>query len=264
MTDVDVATVRSDARQWRGLLVTGAWCALGSVVLIVVEIARYLWWPPPASAAGFFDLLMENPALGLVSLDLLFIVSNILTFLVHVALAVVLWRVNRSAVLVALAFGLVATAAFMSSTRPLEMLTLAHAYADADAVGRTALLATGDGMLATWTGTGYVVYYYLGFATLMILSVLMLRSSIFSRATAVWGLVAAALMAVPATFGQVGLALSVVSLAPWSVFVLLVGRRLLQLADPEASVGAPDDASSVRTATGHRFHHAAEERGTID
>lgn len=244
MTDVDTAVVRSDVLQWRGLLLTGAWCAFAAVVLVVVEIGRYLIWPPPGSTAGFFDLLLDNPVLGLISLDLLFMVSNTLAYLVHIALAVVLWRVNRSAVVVALAFAVVGMAAFMSSIRPVEMLTLAHAYADADGAGRTALLATGDGMLATWTGTGYDVYYFFGFATLLILAVLMLRSSIFTRTTAVWGLVSAALMAVPANFGQVGLAFAVLSLAPWSVFAILVWRRLLQLAQPAAATAdrarAPD------------------------
>ncbi len=226
----DWATARTDASQWRGLLVTGAWCAFAGVAMIVVEVGRYLLWPPPTSTVGFYDLLLSNPVLGLVSLDLLFIVSNTLTLLVHLALGLVLWRVNRSAVVIALAFAAVGTAAFLSSARPVEMLTLAHAYADADTAGRTALLATGDGMLATWQGTGYVVYYYLGFATLLILSVLMLRSGVFSRATATWGLASAVLMVVPATFGQVGLVLALVSLAPWSVFTVLVGRRLLHLA----------------------------------
>ncbi|ANH38532.1 hypothetical protein I601_2104 [Nocardioides dokdonensis FR1436] len=228
----DRVTPHTDAPQWRGLLVTGGWCAFAVVAMIVVEVGRYLLWPPPTSTAGFYALLLDHPVLGLVSLDLLFIVSNTLTFLVYVALGLALWRVSRSAVVVALAFAVVGTAAFMSSTRPVEMLTLATTYADADEAERTALLATGDGMLATWQGTGYVVYYYLGFATLLILSVLMLRSAVFSRATGAWGLASAVLMVVPATFGQVGLVLAVVSLAPWSVFAVLVGRRLLHLSRP--------------------------------
>ena len=241
MTDVHTATVRADALQWRGLLVTGAWCAFAGVVLIVVEISRFLIWPPPSSTAGFYDLLLDNPVLGLLTLDLLFVVGNTLTLLVHIALAVALWRVNRSAVVIALAFAVVGAAAFVSSTRPVEMLTLAHAYADAGAAERTALLATGDGMLATWTGTGYDVYYFFGCATLLILAVLMLRSSIFTRATAVWGLVSAVLMAVPANFGQIGLAFAVLSLVPWSVFAILVWRRLLHLARPAVATPVVDD-----------------------
>lgn len=245
MVNVDATTARSDALQWRGLVVTGAWCAFAVVVMIVLEICRFLIWPPPPSTSEFFDLLLDNPALGLISLDLLFMVANTLTYFVYIALAVVLWRVNRSAVVIALAFGVVSTTAFMASVRPVEMLTLAHAYADADPTSRTALLAAGDGMLATWTGTAYDVYYFFGFATLLILTVLMLRSSIFGRATAVWGLASASLMAVPANFGQVGLLFSVVSLVPWSVFAILVWRQLLHLARPAEP--ATDTAVNVNT-----------------
>ncbi|MFZ0158606.1 MAG: hypothetical protein WAL50_06215 [Kineosporiaceae bacterium] len=70
----------------------------------------------------------------------------------------------------------------MTTPRPVEMLT--HAYAHADAPTRTPLLATGDGRLATWTGTVFDVYYVSTSVTLAVLAMLMLRSSIFSRATA--------------------------------------------------------------------------------
>ncbi len=244
MADVDPATVRSDARQWRGLLVTGAWSAFASVVMVVVQIVIRILWPPPESTAGFFELLLDNPVQGLVSLDLLYIVSNVLIYLVYLALAVVLWRVSRSAVAIALAFCVVGIAAYMSTPRPVEMLALAHAYADADAATRTALLATGDGMLATWNGTAYDIYYFFTLVTLAVLAILMLRSSIFSRATAVWGLVSAVLMTVPTNFGPVGMAFAVASLAPFSVFAVLVWQRLLQLAGPAkpvvAAAGSPE------------------------
>jgi len=245
MADADADTVRGDARQWRGLLVTGAWCAFASVAMIVVQIVIYAVWPPPDSTAGFFALLLDNPVKGLVSLDLLYIVSNALMYMVYLALAVVLWRVSRSAVLIALAFCVVGIAAYMSTPRPVEMLTLAHAYADAAPATRTALLATGDGMLATWQGTAYDVYYYFTFVTLALLAILMLRSSIFSRATAVWGLVSAVLMTVPTNFGPVGMAFAVASLAPFSVFAVLVWQRLLKLAGPAGTTAVDDTAPGV-------------------
>lgn len=226
---VDLETVVADVRQWRGLVVTGAWVALASVVMIVVQIALYLVWPPPDTTEGFFELLVDNPAYGLVTLDVLYIVSNTLAYLLYLALAVVLWRVSRSGVVVALAFGVLGMAAYMASPRAVEMLTLARAYADAGPAEQVALVATGDGMLATWMGTAFDVYYLYNLITLLIFALLMWRSSVFSRATAVWGLVAAALMAVPSNFGVVGLMFALVSLAPWSVFAVLVWRRLRTL-----------------------------------
>jgi hypothetical protein len=85
-------------------------------------------------------------------------------------------------------------------------------------------------MLATWTGTAFDIYYIFNLATLLILAVLMYRSDVFTRATAMWGLGAAALMAVPSNFGTVGLIFALASLLPWAVFAVLVARGLFALA----------------------------------
>lgn len=230
MTVIDARAVRDDVKSWKGLVVTGAWAALASVALIVVQIATYLLWPPPETTVEFFEALVANPLRGLLALDLLYIVSNLLAYLVYFAVAVALWRVSRSGVVLALAFGVLGMAAYMASTRPVEMLALARAHDDAGPVEQVALLATGDGMLATWTGTAFDIYYFFNLVTLLIFAVLMYRSAVFTRATAVWGLVAAVLMAVPSNFGTVGIVFSLASLPPWAAFAVLTGERLLRLA----------------------------------
>jgi len=240
MIAVDADTIRQDVRQWSGLVLTGAWAALASVALIVIQVVIFLVWPTPSSTRGLFEVLVENPLRGLLALDLLYVVSNLLAYLLYFALAVVLFRVSRSAVVVALAFGVLGMAAYLASPRPVEMLLLARSYAKADAAEQVALLATGEGMLATWTGTAFDIYYIFNLMTLLVMAVLMYRSQVFSRPTAVWGLVAAALMAVPSNFGTVGLLFALASLVPWAVFALLVARRLLALA---AAARSPDDAN---------------------
>ena len=227
---VDRRIVQDDVRQWRGLVVVGAWAALASVALIVVQIVIFVVWPPPETTVGFFELLVDSPVLGLLSLDALYVLSNLLAYLIYLALAVALWRVSRSAVVVALAFGTLGMAAYMASPRPVEMLALAQAHASAGPAEQVALIAAGDGMVATWTGTAFDVYYFFNLVTLLVLAVLMYRSAVFTRATAGWGLVAAVLMAVPSNFGVVGMAFALASLVPWAVFAVLVARRLLRLA----------------------------------
>ena len=225
----EMHSVRADVRQWKGLVVLGAWVALLSVALIVVQIGIYLVWPPPETTVEFFDLLNTSPLRGLLALDVLYIVSNLLAYLLYFALAVVLWRASRSGVVVALAFGVLGMAAYMASPRPVEMLALAHLYSQADTIEQVTLLAAGEGMLATWMGTAFDIYYFFNLATLLIFAVLMYRSAVFTKATATWGLVAAVLMAVPSSFGTVGLVFALASLLPWSVFAVLVARRLLLL-----------------------------------
>lgn len=239
MATVDATTVLPDVARFRGLVATGAWFALASVVMILLQIALYLLWPAPDTTEGFFALLIENPVRGLITLDAAYVVSNLLAYVVYFALAVPLRRVSPSGVVLALAFGTLGMAAYMASPRAVEMLTLAQAYQDADPAERVALAATGDGMLATWAGTAYDVYYVFNCVTLLVLAVLLLRSRVFSRATAWWGLVAGVLMAVPSNVGVIGLAFAMASLVPWSVFAVLVWRGLLRLLASAAPSGAP-------------------------
>ena len=63
---------------------------------LIIPIALYLIWPPPDTVVGFFELLSDNPVYGLITLDVLYILSNLLAYLLYLALAVVLWRVSRS------------------------------------------------------------------------------------------------------------------------------------------------------------------------
>jgi hypothetical protein len=234
MAAIDAQAVRGDVKSWKGLVVTGAWAALASVALIVIQIGVYVVWPPPETTVEFFEVLVTNPVHGLLALDVLYIVSNVLAYLVYFALAVALWRVSRSGVVVAIAFGVLGMAAYMASPRPLEMLALAQAHNQANPVEQVALVAAGDGMLATWMGTAFDVYYFFNLVTLLIFAVLMYRSAVFTRATAVWGLVAAVLMAVPSNFGTVGLVFALASLFPWAVFAVLAATRLLRLATTPA------------------------------
>ncbi len=57
----------------------------------------------------------------------------------------------------------------------------------------------------------------------------MLRSKIFSKTTAYLGILAGILMIIPSTAGTLGLYFSLVSLVPWSIWLVLVARRLFQL-----------------------------------
>ena len=238
MITSDERRAHEDARQWAGLIVTGRWAALASVVFIVVQVGIYLAWPPPRDSRGFFELLQENPLLGVIALDGLYVVSNLLAFLLYLALAVALWRVSRSAVVIALAFGVLGMAAYMASPRPVEMLSLATAYGQAHDAERVALIAVGDGMLATWTGTAFDIYYLFNLATLLIFALLMFRTPVFRRPTAITGLIAAALMAVPSNFGMVGVVFALLSLVPWAVFAVLVAVDLSRLVAPKEAVPA--------------------------
>jgi hypothetical protein len=83
-------------------------------------------------------------------------------------------------------------------------------------------------MLETYKGTAFDIYYVLNTIVLFIFSPVMLRSKLFSNATAYLGFLAGILMVVPSSAGTLGLYFSLASLVPWAIWLILVGQRLLQ------------------------------------
>lgn len=231
------ASERADVR---GLLRVGGWAALTSVALIVVQVVVFAVWPPVHTVAEIFALMNRNPVLGLVSLDVLYVVNNLLVWLFYLGLGAALFPVSRSAVILAVGLGTLQMAAYLSSNPAVEMLTLARAHATADAPGRAALAAAGEAVLTGWKGTGFLTYYFLGAIVLFVFFWLLRRSTVFPPSTAWWALASGVLMLVPSSFGTVGLVFALASLLPWSVLCVVGGRRLLRLAsvrEGSAAVG---------------------------
>lgn len=216
--------------RWTGLLRVGGWAALGSVALLVVQVVVFVIWPPVRTVGEVFQLLVDAPVRGLLSLDLLYLVNNLLVWLFYVGLGVVLRSVSRSGVVLAVGLGTLQVAAYIASNPALELLWLARAHAAAGSADRPLLVAAGQALLARWQGTAFVTYYLLGAVVLLILAWLLRRSPDFSRATSWWALAGGVLMLVPSPFGTVGLVFSLASLVPWSVLCVLAGRRLLTIA----------------------------------
>jgi hypothetical protein len=204
------------------------------VALILVQVTVYVVLPPPAfdgPALPWFELLQDNRLLGLLSLDLLYLVDSALLVVMYLALYVALRRTSESAMLVGTVLGLVGVAAYYASNTAFEMLFLSGGYAGAATEAeRAAFLAAGEAALAAYRGTAFDVYYVLNDITLLVIAAVMLRSHIFSRATAYAGLVAGVLMTVPSNAGTLGALMALASLLPWAVFSVLVARRLLQVA----------------------------------
>lgn len=220
-------------QRWRGLYRTGGAAAVVMVALILVQITVYVGWPPPAFAGPalpWFELLQDNRLLGLLSLDLLYLVDSALLVVMYLALYVALRRTSESAMLVGTVLGLVGVAAYYASNTAFEMLYLSNQYAAATTEAqRATFLTAGEAALAAYRGTAFDVYYVLNDITLLVIAVVMLRSHIFSRATAYTGLVAGVLMAVPSSAGTLGTYMALASLLPWVAFSVLVARRLFQL-----------------------------------
>jgi hypothetical protein len=204
--------------------------ALLSVVCVLVAIAVYVISPPPASVSDWFALFQRSGILGLLDLDLLMLVSFALMGVIYVALYGALRHANEPFMLLALLTGFVTIATYFASNPAFTMLLLSQKYAAATSAAEQAqLLAAGQSALAGWQGTAYDVSYVLGAVPMLIVAVVMLRSHAFNRATAYCGMVAGALMLLPATAGTIGLIMAFLSLVPLVVWMLLIAIRFFQL-----------------------------------
>lgn len=216
--------------QWRGIGKTGAFAAFAMLAIMMAQIAIFILWPLPATVEGFFQLFRENKWLGLLSMDLLYILNNTLLILFYLGIFTVLKQINFSAALIALVLGVVGVAAYYSSNTAFEMLSLSNLHAaSADEAQRAVYLAAGQSMLEVYKGTAFDTYYILNGISLIIFAALCYQSRVFSRTTAIIGLLAGILMSIPSTAGKVGLVFSLLSLIPWAVFSILVAVRLLRI-----------------------------------
>jgi hypothetical protein len=241
----DTSTADRANSTWKSLYRVGGGAALVSVACIVAAIAVFLAWPPPTTTENWFALFQRNAFLGLLDLDLLLVMSYVVMIPLYLALYVALRRVSQSFMAIALAFNLVGAALILGVNPGVAMLTLSDRYAAATTdAQRAVLLSAGQGLVANWSGTAFVVGYLLSGGAVLLTAAVMLRSGIFSKFIASLGLVMGVLMLVPASAGTVGLILSLVSLAPTVIWLVLVARRLFSLAaSPEMAGYAPPAAA---------------------
>jgi hypothetical protein len=200
------------------------------VILIPIQISLFGLYPPPDTPKGFFELYNENWILGLLSLDLLYIVNNTLIIFVYLGLFAALKRTNLEYMTIALVIGCIGIASYYSSTVIFEMKSLSQQYMEATSTEiKEQIISSGNLLLLRYNGTAFDIYYVLNALTLIIASRVMLMDNTFSKATAIWGLIAGGLMIIPSSAGMLGLILSLVSLIPWTIFSILIAKRFFKL-----------------------------------
>lgn len=225
MTGSDVGEER-----WYFLYRTAAVAALVSVALFLFQIAAFFVWPPPSTVAGHFALLHARPLVGLVCLDFVILVDEVLGIPILLALYLSLRQVHASLVLIATALSVISTVCFLSGNPSLNMLYLSQRYAAAtDAGERDGLLGAGQAVLSSWQGTPYQVAYVVGTIAMLMLSLVMLRSCAFGK-VAGWVGIAASLVGFGLYVPRVGVYLSIFSVVVMQVWYVMIAVRLFRLA----------------------------------
>ena len=222
--------------RWHFLYRTAAIAALISVALFLFQIVAVFVWPPPSTVAGHFALLQSRPFVGLVSLDFVIILDEVLAIPLCLALYLSLRRVHESLVLLATALSAASIVCFLVATPALNMLYLSQQYAAANtSVERDGLVAAGQAVLSAWQGTPYQVGYVVGSIDMLIIAWVMLRSEIFSKVTAYVG-IAASVVSFGVYVPKVGVYISILSVVGMQVWYVLIALALLRLSNRTSEI----------------------------
>lgn len=218
---------------WNSLFKIGGIAAISMAIIILIQSYIFFAFPPPKTVIEYFDLFQKNPLIGLLDLDLLLIIDNLLLIFVYLAFYAVLKRVNKSLMTAALVFGLVGIVLLLVSREvTFSMLTLSNQHATATTEVQKAMFVTiGQMMLTTYNGGVFDISYVIGAFPLLLISLVMLKSKIFSKLLAIIIGISGILMLVPPTVGEIGLYLSFFSLIPTLFWLVLLGLKLFQLAE---------------------------------
>lgn len=228
----------ADSR-WKDLYTVGGAAALIIGVFIPIQIIVFIVSPPPSTVIDYFTLFQHNRILGLLDLDLLLIVDTALSIPILLALYVALRRASESLMAIATALGFVGISAYFASNTAFNMLFLSDQYAAATTdAQRSMFLAAGEAMFAIYQGTAFHINYVLGGVALLTISVVMLRSNVFSKVTAYAGILANVLV-----FGlyvpTIGISLSIISVVFLEIWYILIARRLFRLGSALRKEGPP-------------------------
>lgn len=213
----------------------GGWAAAAVVALVLVNGGVLMFNPIPDTVLGHFQQIEQNKLVGLVNLDLVMLVSEGLGVVVFIALFTALRHGSRLLASVGLGMTLGGVFLYFAVNPTFSFLYLSDQYAAATtAVQRTPLLAAGDALWANYQGTAFGTAYLLASAATILISMAMLRTGVFSRATALVGLVVGVATLIPPlpALGAVGVTASYISLLPMIAFEALIAWRLLHLARP--------------------------------
>jgi hypothetical protein len=213
--------------RWQTLYRIGAVAALISIVVIPISMVTFFIWP--LWPDDILVVIQEDWLAGLMGLDFMYLLSSVLGLPFFLVLYVTLKETDESWALIALTLGLVGLVCLVPARPIPEMFVLSDQYAAATTDAERAVYqAAAEAVLAHSHGLAFHVHYIFGSASLLITSFLMLRSDIFSKATAYVGIVSNIVV-----FGlyvpEIGVYISTLSVVGYLIWYVLIARRLFQL-----------------------------------
>lgn len=216
---------------WAGLYKLAGVSALLQVAIVINQLVIFMSAPPPleGTALEWFKLFQENPIIGLIDFEFLMVIYVILCIPIALALYTILRPVNPSWTAVYLTLTLLGVMCFIAARPAFEMLYLSQAYAAAqNDTQRAMLLAAGEAKVAAFHGTAFYINYILGSLTGLIISLVMLQSTLFSKKIS-YVRIASSVCDFGLFLPVVGMFISILSVLFLAIWNIMIARRLFQL-----------------------------------
>jgi len=173
---------------WLGGLACLVLIAYSLTTLLVMSIIG----GPPETAEQTFSILQDNRFHGLLRLDILTVLVMPLYYLLFYSLYIALKKTNPALVTISTILALAGVTLFLATPSVFSYLHLSDKFIAATSeFQKNQILAAGEAILASdmWHGTGAKIGGLLLQTGALIISVVMLRTNIFNRFTAMTGIV---------------------------------------------------------------------------
>ena len=115
----------------RPMIEIAKWSIVLMIIIIPIQILVFALSPIPDTAVGMIELFIERPILGLIHMDLLYVINNTLLIFFYVVLYITLKKENKNSWLhVAMITGMIGIVLYYSNNRSIEMLYVSRRYAE--------------------------------------------------------------------------------------------------------------------------------------
>jgi hypothetical protein len=183
----------NENRQWASLYKFGAISAAAIVLVYIIELVIILAFGlPPATAEGWFGVLIRNRLAGLIQTFALDLVAETFHVTFFVALFILLYQSRKLAgtLIISGAFALIGFAVYFATNITFSMLYLSDQFASAGLeVQKSQLLSSGQTLMAVYNGSGPFIAFFLLALSGILVSIVMLRSQVFAKWVAIIGIV---------------------------------------------------------------------------
>jgi hypothetical protein len=247
---METSQIETTAPHWKLLYRFGAVAALLMIGIIVVQLIIFMTTPPPleGSAMDWFLLFQHNRFMGLIDFELLMLIYTILSIPIMLSLYHALKQTDEAFTALAVVLSIIGVVCFIAARPVFEMLWLSDQFTSATTdAQRSIILAAGEANLASFHGTAFHVSYVLGSITGLIISLVMLKSSMFSKATA-YVRIASSVFDFGLYIPTIGVFLSILSVLFLFVWNIMIARRLFALAQTASVASLAKNPVNAKTA----------------